>query len=115
MPQQTQALKRYLLRAGGAYLAGALVACGWMLLTERSSEDFSAAGCLVLSLMAGLVTGGWYIGGYWIRKQVTDGIIAPTLENAMNTLLFAALVLISPLLFIPAILAGLLRLHRLTS
>ena len=114
MPQQPEALKRYISRSGLAYLAGFLAAVGWQLFTEGAQPDFSATECLILSLLAGLVTGGWYIGGWWIRQQVTEGIIAPTLENTMNTLLFAALVIISPLLFLPAMLAALLRLRRMT-
>lgn len=112
MPQKNDDLKRWLFRAWIAYLAGAALACGWMLLT--GAEGFSAAESIVLSLLAGLVTGGWYIGGWWVRRQAVDGIIAPTLENAMNTLLFAGVLLIGPLLFVPAMLVGLLRLRRLT-
>jgi len=112
MPQQTDALKRWLFRAGIAYLTGTALACVWLLLT--GAADFSGAECILLSLLAGVVTGGWYIGGWWVRRQAAEGIIAPTLENAMNTLLFAGVLLIGPLLFVPAIVAGLLRLRRLT-
>ena len=114
MPQQTDALKRWLFRAGIAYLTGTALACGWLLFASTAQPEFTATECILLSLLAGVVTGGWYIGGWWVRRQAAEGIIAPTLENAMNTLLFAGVLLIGPLLFVPAIVAGLLRLRRLT-
>lgn len=114
MPRDPEKLKRLLFRAGLAYLTGFAAACGWQLFASAAQPEFTAAECIILSLLAGVVTGGWYIGGWWVRRQAAEGIIAPTIENAMNTLLFAGLLVIGPLLFLPAMLAGLMRLRRLT-
>ena len=111
MPKKPDDLKRYLFRAWMAYLLGVLLC--YILLLVFTPPASHALEYLIVSLLGGLLPGGWYVGYRWIRQQMDEGVIRPHTSDAFNTLAFGMFLFVGPLLYVPAMLFGLVRLLRL--